>query len=108
MAVEELESGVGDLEGIGLPLLVVFDEQQIASEVVFGGQVRRLVDPLGELADGAEVGLVGPFLEAGQLQILEHPLGQGREGNAFSLGGSGRGASGSVRLRGTTCHEQVS
>lgn len=70
VAVEEFQSGVGDLERIGLPLLIVFDEQQIASEVVFGGLVGRLIDPLCELADLAEVGLVGPFFQAGQLQVL--------------------------------------
>ena len=64
VAIEELESGVGDLEGIAFPLLVVLDEQQVASQVVFGGQVGRLVEPLGELADRAEVGFVSPLAEA--------------------------------------------
>jgi hypothetical protein len=39
VAIEELEPGVGDLEGIGFPVLVVLDEQQVAAEIVFGGAV---------------------------------------------------------------------
>jgi hypothetical protein len=33
---------------------------------------------VGELPDGAEVGLLGALAEAGQLKVLEHPLAEGR------------------------------
>jgi hypothetical protein len=72
-----------------------------------GVDIGRFVDPLGELADGAEVGLVSPIGEPRQLQVLEHALGERREGDAFPLGGSRRGANGSLRIGGTTCHETV-
>jgi hypothetical protein len=107
VAEEELESAVGDLERIRLPLLIILDEQQIATEVVFGCLVGRLLEPLGELADSAEVGLVRPITQACQLQVLEHLLGERGEGDAFSLGGGRRRADGSVRIRGTTCHGAV-
>jgi len=37
VVVEELETGVGDLEGIAFPLLVVLDEQEVSSEIILGG-----------------------------------------------------------------------
>ena len=43
--VEKLETGVGDLEGVAFPLLVVLDEQQVASQIIFGGNLGRLVEP---------------------------------------------------------------
>ena len=75
--VEELETGVGDLEGVAFALLVVLDEQQVASEIILGGQIGRLVEPLSELSDGAEVGLVGSVRQPGQLHVVKHLLGEG-------------------------------
>jgi hypothetical protein len=36
------------------------------------------VEVVGELPDGAELGLLGVFAESGQLQVLEHPLAECR------------------------------
>jgi hypothetical protein len=36
------------------------------------------VEVVGQLADGAEVDLLGARAEAGQLKILEHPLTENR------------------------------
>ncbi len=85
--VEELQAGVSDAERVAFPLLVVLDEQQVTPQVILGGEVGGLLQPLGELADAAEVGLVSPFTEAGQLHVVEHLLGKRREGDAFALGG---------------------
>ena len=74
--VKELESGVRDLEGIALPLLVILDVQQIASQVVLGRLIGRLLEPLCELTDGAEIGFMCPVGEASQLHVVEHLLGE--------------------------------
>jgi hypothetical protein len=36
------------------------------------------VEVVGELSDGTEVGLLGALAEAGELQVLEHPLAERR------------------------------
>lgn len=82
--VEELESGVGDLQGVGSPLLIILDVQQVVAQFVLGGQIGGLAEPLGELADGAEVGLMRSLGESGELQVREHLLGERREGQAFT------------------------
>ncbi len=107
VAVEELQSGVGDFERVRLPLLIVLDVKQVPSEIVFASLVRGFFEPLGELPDSAEVGFPGSLFAASQLQVLLHLPGEGRQGDAFSLGGGRRGANGSVRIRGTTCHGPV-
>src|SRR4051812_25497911 len=40
--------------------------------------VGRSIEVVGELADGAEVGLLGVFAESGQLKVLKHPLAECR------------------------------
>ena len=76
MGVEELEPRVRDLQRIGFPLLIVLDEQQIASQIAFGGGTGRLLEPLSEFADSAEVGFVRPLTQPGQLHVVQHLLGQ--------------------------------
>jgi hypothetical protein len=57
-------------------LLVVLDEQEVASEIVFAGEIGRFAEPLGELTDGAEIGFVCPVGEARQMHVVEHLLGE--------------------------------
>ncbi len=62
--------------GIAFPLLVVLDEQEVSSEIILGGQIGRLVQPLSELAYSTEVGFVRPVGQASQLHVVEHLLGK--------------------------------
>ncbi len=107
VGVEELEAGVGDLERVGFPVLIVLDEQQVAAEIIFAGGLRRLAKPLRELAHGAEIGFVGSLSQASQLHVVQHLQGQRREWNPFASSGFGRRTEGSVRKLETTCHEEV-
>ena len=40
--------------------------------------VGRGVEVVGELPDRAEVGLLGALAQAGELEVLKHPLTEGR------------------------------
>lgn len=62
--------------------------QQVVAQFVLGGQIGGLAEPLRELADGAEVGLMSRLRESGELQVREHLLGAGEKGRP--LRGAGR------------------
>jgi hypothetical protein len=62
---------------------VVLEVQQVVADLVFAEPVRRRVVVVGELPDGAEVGALGTFAEAGQLQVLGAPA----DGAAWSWEG---------------------
>ncbi len=50
--------------------------EEVLAEVLVGDPVRRFVDVFGQLADGADVGLLGPGREPSQRHVLEHALAQ--------------------------------
>ena len=56
--IEELDAAVGDAEGSGGELAVVLEVEEIVAELRLGEPVGRGVEVVGELADGAEVGLL--------------------------------------------------
>ena len=74
MGVEEDDAAGGDLQGAGRILALVLEIDQVLPQLVFGDLVGRLVEVSGELPDGAEVSLLRPLGEAGQLEVLVHAL----------------------------------
>ena len=71
--VEELDAAAGDDERGGGELAVVLEVQEVVAELLLGEPVGRRVEVVGELPDGAEVGLLGAFAEPGELEVLVHP-----------------------------------
>ena len=53
---------------------LVLEVDQVLPQFVFGDLIGRLVEVGGELPDGAEVSLLRPLGEAGQLEVLVHAL----------------------------------
>ena len=78
VGVEELDAAVGDHERRGGELAVVLEVEEVVADLLLAEPVGRGVEVVGELPDGAEVGLLGALAEAGQLQVLEHPLAECR------------------------------
>ena len=52
--------------------------EEVVADLLLAEPVGRGVEVVGELPDGAEVGLLGALAEAGQLEVLEHPLAECR------------------------------
>ena len=48
--------------------------KEVIADLLLAQPVGWGVEVLGELPDGAEVGLLGVFAESGQLKVLDHPL----------------------------------
>ena len=57
------------LKDNAFPLLVVLDEEQISPQIVLRSLVGGSLEPLSELADAAQVGLLRPLVEPRQLQV---------------------------------------
>lgn len=55
-------------------VLDILEEEEILSEFFLGDEVGRLVVVLGELADGADIGLLGSLGETSELKTLDHSL----------------------------------
>ena len=87
--VEALESGPVTRRGVGIEepdaaasddqrgrgeLAVVLEVQQIVAGLLLGEPVRWGVEVVGQLPDGAEIGLLGALAQTGELEVLEHPL----------------------------------
>ena len=74
VGIEELDAAVGDAERGGGELAVVLEVEEVVADLLLGEAVGRGVEVVGELPDGAEVGLLGAVGEAGELEVLEHAL----------------------------------
>ena len=48
--------------------------EQVLADSLLGDPIGGLVEVVGELPDGAEVGLLGALAEAGELEVLVHLL----------------------------------
>jgi hypothetical protein len=42
--------------------------------LLFAESIGRGAEVVGQLPDGAEIGLLSAFAQTGELEILEHPL----------------------------------
>ena len=62
----------------GGELAVVLEVEEVVADLLLAEPVGRGVEVVGELPDGAEVGLLGALAEAGELKVLVHPLTEGR------------------------------
>jgi len=78
VGVEELDAAVGDHERAGGELPVVLEVEEVVADLGLGEPVGRGAEVVGELSDGAEVGLLGERAESGELQVLEHALAERR------------------------------
>ena len=78
VGIEELDAAVGDPERPRGELPVVLEVEEVIADLMLAESVGRGVEVVGELPDGAEVGLLGALAEAGQLKVLEHPLAECR------------------------------
>jgi hypothetical protein len=74
VAVEELDATVGDVQGGGSELAVVLEMEDVLADLLFAESIGRGAQVVGQLPDGAEIGLLSAFAQTGELEILEHPL----------------------------------
>ena len=72
VGIEELDAAVGDAEGSGGEVAVVLEVEEVVAELRLGEAVGRGVEVVGEMPDGAEVGVLGALAEAGELEVLGH------------------------------------
>ena len=78
VGIEELDAAVGDAQRAGGELLVVLEVEEVVADLLLAEPVGRGVEVVGELPDGAEVGLLGALAQAGELEVLVHPLAECR------------------------------
>ena len=78
VGIEELDAAVGDAERGGGELAVVLEVEEVVADLLLAEPVGRGVEVVGELPDGAEVGLLGALAEPGELEVLSHPLAECR------------------------------
>jgi hypothetical protein len=69
---EELDTAVSDAEGSGGEVPVVLEVEEVVAELRLGESVGRSAEVIGELPDGAEVGVLGARAEAGELEVVGH------------------------------------
>jgi hypothetical protein len=74
MGVEELDPADGDDQRTGSESFLVLEIQEVRAQLLLGESIGGLMEVVGQLPDGSEVGLLGAFAEPGQLEILVHLL----------------------------------
>ena len=107
--IEELDPGVGDLERIGFPLLIVLDEQQVAARDHSRWRRRAPCGATGQTSGqrgGRTRGCVPPDRPVAYPESIF--WASGREGNPFPRGGLGGRAGGTKGGAGRACHEEDS
>jgi hypothetical protein len=62
-------------------VLDVLEIEEVVTEFFLREAVRGLVVMLRQLADSPDRHLLGPFGEASELQVFDHPLAQLRHGD---------------------------
>ena len=77
-SIEELDAAVRQSERGGSELLDVLEKQQILPELLLGEAIRRCLEVIRQLPDGAQISLLSACTQTGQLQILLHSLTQHR------------------------------
>jgi len=81
---KELDVAQGDRDGGPRIVLDLGEMEEVLAEVLVGDQVRRFAEVLGQLADGADVSLLGARRERAELHVLEHALAQRCHGGLLS------------------------
>ena len=81
---EELDAAQGDRDGGPRAVLDRREVQEVLPQLLVGHEVGRFVEVRGQLADGADVGLLGPRRERAELHVLEHALAQRCHGGLLS------------------------
>jgi hypothetical protein len=72
--VEELQAAQRDGGAAARPVFDVFDVEKVLAEFFVANLVGGLVIMLGELADGANIHLLGSLRHALQLQVFDQAL----------------------------------
>ena len=76
VVVEELDAAQGDGDGRPRVLLEIGEVEEILAEFLLGDPVGRFVVVFRQLADGAQVGLLGFLGHAAELHVFEHALSE--------------------------------
>ena len=76
VVVEELDTAQGDGDGCPCVFFDIGEVEEILAKFLLGDPVRRLVVVFGELADGAQVRLLGFLGHAAELHVFEHPFSE--------------------------------
>ena len=74
VGIEEPDAAASDDQRGRGELAVVLEVQQIVADLLLGEPVRWGVEVVGQLPDGAEIGLLSTLAQTGELEVLEHPL----------------------------------
>ena len=67
---EFFQTLLSDVDRACFPMQIVFDIQQVASQIVFGGGVWLSFQELGEFADSSAVGFLRTLFEIVKLKVL--------------------------------------
>ena len=78
VGIEEPDAAASDDQRGRGELAVVLEVQQIVADLLLGEPVRWGVEVVGQLPDGAEIGLLSTLAQTGELEVLEHPLTEWR------------------------------
>lgn len=76
---ELLEGLLSDVDGTSRPMSIVLDEEEIVSQVVFGGGIGLALEEFRELANIADIGLLRALATAVKLKILLEANEDGRQ-----------------------------
>jgi hypothetical protein len=76
---ELLEGLLSDVDGTSRPVSIVLDEEEIVSQVVFGGGIGLALEEFRELANIADIGLLRALATAVKLKILLEANEDGRQ-----------------------------
>ena len=84
MLDEELDAAQGDGDGRPGVVPVLRELEEVLPQLLVRHEVRRFAEVRGQLADGADVGLLGARRERAELHVLEHALAQRCHGGLLS------------------------
>jgi hypothetical protein len=76
---ELLEGLLSDVDGTSRPVSIVLDEEEIVSQVVFGGGIGLALEEFRELANITDIGLLRALATAVKLKILLEAKEDGRQ-----------------------------
>ena len=68
-------------------MLDVGEVEEVLAEIVLGELVWPSVEVRSQLADGVDVGLLGPGREPAELHVFQHALAKRSHGVSFPGGG---------------------
>jgi hypothetical protein len=79
--IEKLEAAQGDGTGTARVVLDILEIAKVVTKFFLRDAVGRLVVMLRQLADGPDIHLLGPFGQASEWQVFDHPWAPWRHGS---------------------------